>query len=33
MDENKIEHIPTVGMAEVSEFIPSPAEEDLIHEF
>lgn len=33
MDENKIEHIPTVGMAEVSDYIPSPAEEELIQAF
>lgn len=33
MDENKIEHIPTVGMAEVSDYILSPAEEELIQEF
>ena len=33
MDKNKIEHIPTVGMAEVCDYIPSPSEEELIEEF
>ena len=33
MDKNRIEHIPTVGMAEVCDYTPSPAEEQLIQDF
>ena len=32
-NKNRIENIPTVGLAEVSEYIPTPEEEKLILQF